>query len=86
VILITLYTNTPVLTNKACFFIFRGLIYGEGCLRIDKKNKQEVEIILANQEKKLIEIMRDMGYGELHITVKGGLPVHLEEIKKSIKL
>jgi len=41
---------------------------------------------LAKQEKKLIELTRELDYGELHITVKGGLPVHVEEIKKSIKL
>lgn len=40
----------------------------------------------AKQEKKLLELMRDLDYGDLHITVKGGLPVHVEEIKKSIKL
>ncbi|MCL2421107.1 MAG: hypothetical protein FWD03_04550 [Defluviitaleaceae bacterium] len=30
--------------------------------------------------------MRGLDYGELRIVVKSGIPVHVEEIKKSIKL
>ena len=41
---------------------------------------------LAEQEKKLIDLVRGLDYGELHITVKAGMPVHVEEIRKSIKL
>ena len=41
---------------------------------------------LSEKEHKLLEIIRNLDYGELLITVKGGVPVHLEEIKKSIKL
>jgi len=73
------------------FFIFRGKFLG-GDAGIEKKDKQgvdtskETETSLAKQEKKLIELIRGLDYGELHITVKGGLPVHAEEIKKSIKL
>jgi len=68
-----------------------GVIYGGG-VRIEKKSKRDVNmpkemtVILAKQEKKLVDIMRGLDYGNLHITVKDGLPVHVEEIKKSIKL
>ena len=41
---------------------------------------------LSQKEKKLIEILRGLDYGELVVVVKGGTPVHIEEIKKSIKL
>jgi len=41
---------------------------------------------LVAQEKKLIEILRQLEYGELRITVKSGTPVHVEEVRKSIKL
>ena len=50
------------------------------------KQNGKTEKILAEQEKKLIEILRGLDYGELHITVKAGKPVHVEEIRKSIKL
>jgi len=38
------------------------------------------------QEQKLVEILRQLDYGEMRIVVKAGVPVHIEEIKKSIKL
>jgi hypothetical protein len=41
---------------------------------------------LTEQEKKLIRILRRLDYGEVRIVVKAGAPVHIEEIKKSIKL
>jgi len=49
-------------------------------------NAAEGAICLTKQEQKLIEILRNLDYGELLITVKAGMPVHVEEIKKSIKL
>jgi len=51
-----------------------------------KKDGKEGVNPLAEQEKKVIEIMRGLDYGELHITIKNGSPVHVEEIRKSIKL
>jgi hypothetical protein len=41
---------------------------------------------LTEQEQKLIRILRKLDYGEVRIVVKAGAPVHIEEIKKSIKL
>ena len=41
---------------------------------------------LAKQEQKLLEVLRQLDYGEVRIIVKNGVPVHIEEIKKSIKL
>ena len=40
----------------------------------------------TEQERRLIEVLRDLDYGELRIVVRNGTPVHAEEIKKSIKL
>lgn len=44
------------------------------------------EVILNEQEQHLIQIIRDIQYGELHIFITAGKPVRIEEIKKSIKL
>ncbi len=41
---------------------------------------------LNEQEKRLLEMIREMNYGELRIFVSDGKPVRVEEIKKSIKL
>lgn len=51
------------------------------------KAMNEVTIeTLSEQERKLIQIIRELGYGELTITVKGGKPVHVNELRKSIQL
>ncbi len=41
---------------------------------------------INEQEKRLLQMIREMKYGELHIFVSDGKPVRVEEIKKSIKL
>ena len=41
---------------------------------------------LNEQEQRLIQMIRETKYGELHIFVAEGKPVRVEEIKKSIKL
>ena len=41
---------------------------------------------LNAQEQKLFEVLRKLDFGEVRIIVKNGTPVHIEEIKKSIKL
>lgn len=42
---------------------------------------------LTNTEKedKLIKLIRDLKFGEVHIYVADGQPVRAEEIKKSVK-
>ena len=41
---------------------------------------------LTEQELQLIRLIRELGYGELNITVKAGKPVHVNEIRRSIQL
>lgn len=41
---------------------------------------------LTEQEQKLIRIIRELGYGELNITVKAGKPILVNEIRRSIQL
>lgn len=47
-----------------------------------EKNKN----VLSEKEEKLLELIRNTGYGEIKILVQAGEPVRVEEIKKSIKL
>lgn len=48
--------------------------------------KPEKPIVLNEQELRLIQMIRDIKYGELHIYITDGKPVRAEEIKKSVKL
>lgn len=45
----------------------------------------ETTQIISEKEKKLLELIRKLGFGELHIYVADGQPVRAEDIKKSIK-
>ena len=48
--------------------------------------RTDKEAALNEQEQRLIRMIRETKYGELHIFVSDGRPVRVEEIKKSIKL
>ena len=52
----------------------------------DGASPRGAEGLFTEQEKKVVEILRGLDYGEVRIAVKSGVPVHIEEIKKSIKL
>jgi hypothetical protein len=52
----------------------------------DVSTSNAVKLSLTIQEQRLIEILRELHYGEVRILVKDSAPVHVEEIKKSIKL
>ena len=41
---------------------------------------------LSEQEKKIVDILRELKYGEIKIVVQDGLPVRVDEIRKSIKI
>ncbi|MEW6622892.1 MAG: DUF2292 domain-containing protein [Bacillota bacterium] len=43
-------------------------------------------MVVVEKEKKLIELIRSIGYGEIRITIQDRLPIRVEEVKKSIKL
>lgn len=40
---------------------------------------------LTEKEEKLIQVIRELKFGEIHIYVADGQPVRAENIKKSIK-
>lgn len=41
---------------------------------------------LSKPEQKILEIIRNMDFGEVRIMITDGKPTRIEEIKKSIKL
>lgn len=50
-------------------------------METDKKEKE-----LSAQEKCLLKIIREMGYGTLTVFIQNGVPVRVEQIKESIQL
>lgn len=63
--------NVILLTQQSC----------EGVFSLDKKEN----VIPTEKELHLIELIRELGYGEVRIFVADGQPVRAEEIKKSVK-
>ncbi len=54
---------------------------------MERKEEQKIyQIEVSEKEKKLIEMIRVTGYGEIVILVQNAEPVRVEEVKKSIKL
>ena len=41
---------------------------------------------IDEKEKKLIKIIREIGFGEIKVIINEGKPIRIEELKKSIKL
>ena len=49
-----------------------------------KENSRAAE--LTEKESRVIDIIRNIEFGEVRVVVTDGVPVRVEEIKKSIKL
>lgn len=47
--------------------------------------EKKENVVLTEKELRLIELIRELGYGEIRIFVAEGQPVRAEEIKKSVK-
>ena len=41
---------------------------------------------LSDKEKKLLSLIRELGFGQFVVYVSDGQPVRVEEIRKSVKL
>lgn len=41
---------------------------------------------LNEKEKKLIRIIRELGFGEIKVIINDGKPIRVEELVKSVKL
>lgn len=53
---------------------------------MEKAKEPVTRIELNSQERQLIQMIRDLDYGQLTITVKASKPIHVEEVRKSIPL
>lgn len=45
-----------------------------------------VTLECSPKEKRIIDLMRRMDFGEIRVVIQDGNPIRIEEIKKSIKL
>jgi len=53
---------------------------------MEKVKESDVNVQLNSQEWQLVQMIRELNYGQLTITVKAGKPIHVEEVRKSIPL
>ena len=53
---------------------------------VEKAKETNVKAELNSQEWQLIEMIRNLEYGQLTITVRSSKPIHVEEVRKSIPL
>ena len=51
---------------------------------MQQETKEKVQ--LSEKEEKLIRLIREMKFGELHLFIADSQPVRLEEVRRSIKL
>ena len=51
---------------------------------MNEEKAAQVEVNAA--ERKVLEMLRKLEYGQLTVTVKKGVPVHVDEIRKTIPL
>ncbi len=47
--------------------------------------EQSLQRMLTQKEDRLLKMIRDLKFGEIHIYVSDGQPVRAEEIRKSVK-
>lgn len=48
--------------------------------------QNESNIVLSQAEKKLIQVIRSLDFGEVRVMIKDNKPIRVEEIRKSIQL
>ena len=53
-------------------------------MKDNERNTLPIE--LTEKESRIIDIIRSIEFGEVRVVVTDGVPVRVEEIKKSIKL
>ena len=49
-------------------------------------NNQSPELQFSEKEKKLIQMIRNIEYGEIRVIIQDRTPIRIEELKRSIKL
>ena len=51
---------------------------------MSEKKLTQMEVNAA--EKKVIELTREIDFGQIVVTIKRGVPVHVDEVRKAIDL
>lgn len=72
---------TPFLLKWRFFWILMGI--GDDLVELKSK---ELSITCSEEERKLLEHIRSLSFGEIMIFIQAGKPIRIEVIKKSIKL
>jgi hypothetical protein len=52
----------------------------------DQRPADQTSLVLSDREKKVIRILREVKYGEIKVVVQDGIPVRMDEVRKSIKI
>jgi organic radical activating enzyme len=47
---------------------------------------KRMDFQISEHEKNLIELIRDLDYGEVHVVIKGGEPIQADKLKKTVRL
>ena len=70
------------------FFLFGKVGEFERQREVRSMEKETVKIKaeLSSREWQLLQLIRQLDYGQLTITVKASAPIHVEEVRKSIPL
>lgn len=58
---------------------------GGNCLE-NEEDAQPQPMVLSEHERKVIEVLRQIEYGEVKVIVQDGVPVRMDEIRKSVKI
>ena len=48
--------------------------------------QNESDIVLTEAEKRLIQVIRSLDFGEVRVMIKDNKPIRVEEIRRSIQL
>jgi hypothetical protein len=67
------------------FFVLLHLVSDRMDGGLMSEEHKESVIKLNEKEIQLIQMIRKIGYGEMHIHVSDGKPIRAEEIRKSVK-
>ena len=54
--------------------------------KVERSKQNFVQVEMSEQELQVLQIMREIEYGELMVSVKAGKPIRVEEVRKSIQI
>ena len=52
----------------------------------ERKSEVRGNMTLSEHEQKVIAIMREIKFGKIEIVIQDGIPIRVDEIRKSIKI